>query len=91
MGFALEAGSDEEVLLVNVDVGKGAWGLGVQLLEVLEESRDRFVAVHLAEGVVVAEKGVAVAGDGQGLENHGAARRHVLDVSEHRSIPVHHL
>lgn len=72
MCLALEAGGNQEVLLVNVEVGKGTRGLGVELLEVLEEASDGVIAVDFAEGVVIAKKGVAIAGDAQRLEDHGA-------------------
>lgn len=91
MCLALEAGGNQEVLLVNIEVGKGTRGLGVELLEVLEEASDGVIAVDFAEGVVIAKKGIAIAGDAQRLEDHGAARRHLLDVSKHGTIPVHHL
>lgn len=46
--------------------------------------------VHLGERVIAAQDGVLPATYGEGLEYHGATRRHGLQLSEEGPIPAHY-
>lgn len=87
----LKTRTKKELPVVNEHQRKSPGCLNVQLLEVNELSFLCIPAIDPSKGVVAAQDGVLPVGNGERLEDHGATRGHGLDLSEHATVPFHHL
>ena len=91
LSFPFETGGQQELPVVYGDRREGSWRLDVQLLEMDKRALLGVPAVHLRERVITAQNGVLPAAHGEGLEHHGAARGHGLQLSEEGPVPAHDL
>ena len=90
LSLPFETWGQQELSVVYGDWREGPRRLDVQLLEMDKLALLGIPAVHLGERVIAAQDGVLPAAHGEGLEHHGAARGHGLQLSEEGPIPAHH-
>ncbi len=87
----LKTRAKKELPVVNKHQRKSPGCLNVQFLEMNELSFLCIPAIDPSKGVVAAQDSILPVGYRERLEDHGATRGHGLDLSEHATIPFHHL
>lgn len=90
-GVAFEAGSQQNVLVVDSYQAERPRGSHVELLEGLKALSEVIPQVHSGEGEVASKNEVLTKADGERIHRHGAPRRKSLDLHETLPFPAEDL
>lgn len=90
LSFPFETGGQQELTVVYGNWREGPRCLYVQLLKSNKFALLGIPAVNLGERVIAAKDGVLPVSHSEGLEYHGATRRHGLQFPKEGPVPAHH-